>query len=94
MDDNERRACFRQDRRALPAYHGFCTLRLRALRRQHVLSIPTGLFIQAEYGLAAEGLTWVNFIFKNLVPVTLGNLVGGMAIVGAGYWFLYRNPKN
>ena len=56
--------------------------------------IPTGLFIQAEYGLAAEGLTWINFVFKNLVPVTLGNLVGGMAIVGAGYWFLYRNPKN
>ena len=52
--------------------------------------IPAGLFIQAEYGLAAEGLTWISFFVKNLIPVTLGNLVGGMAVVGAGFWLLYQ----
>lgn len=52
--------------------------------------IPTGLFIQAEYALAAEGLTWANFLVKNLLPVTLGNLAGGMGIVGGGCWLLYR----
>lgn len=56
----------------------------------NIFYIPAGLFIQAEYGLAAEGLTWISFFVKNLIPVTLGNLVGGMAVVGAGFWLLYQ----
>jgi len=34
-------------------------------------------------------LTWDAFLTGNLVPVTLGNIVGGSVLVGAVYWFLY-----
>lgn len=47
-----------------------------------------------EYGIAAEGLTWFNFLIKSLLPVTLGNIVGGAGIVGFGGWLIYlhRTP--
>lgn len=48
-----------------------------------------GLLTATEYGIAAEGLTWGSFLLHNLLPVTLGNIVGGSGIVGAGYWFLF-----
>lgn len=38
-------------------------------------------------------LTWGNFITHNLIPVTLGNLVGGALMVGMVYWFVYLRPK-
>ncbi len=34
-------------------------------------------------------LTWDAFLIANLVPVTLGNIVGGTVLVGAVYWFIY-----
>jgi formate transporter len=34
-------------------------------------------------------LTWGAFFIKNLLPVTLGNIVGGSGLVGLGYWFTY-----
>lgn len=33
-------------------------------------------------------LTWPNFLW-GLVPVTIGNVIGGGALVGALYWFIY-----
>lgn len=48
-----------------------------------------GIFTAGEYGIAAEGLTMGSFLFKNLLPVTLGNIVGGAGIVGVGYWLMY-----
>lgn len=52
------------------------------------------LLTSAEYGIVAEGLTWGNFLFKSLLPITLGNIVGGAGIVGVGYWlsYLHRTP--
>jgi formate/nitrite transporter len=38
-------------------------------------------------------LTWDNFIFANLIPVTLGNIVGGSVLVAAVYWFVYLRRK-
>lgn len=38
-------------------------------------------------------LTWPNF-FGNLVPVTIGNIIGGAVLVAAVYWFVYlRRPR-
>jgi formate transporter len=33
-------------------------------------------------------LTWPNFVWA-LVPVTIGNVIGGGVLVGAVYWFIY-----
>ena len=38
-------------------------------------------------GLSAVGLT------HNLIPVTLGNIVGGTLLVAGVYWFAYLRPK-
>jgi formate transporter len=32
----------------------------------------------------------ISGIVHNLVPVTLGNIVGGAGLVGAVYWAIYR----
>lgn len=57
--------------------------------------IPAGIFVSGEYGISAENLTWGRFLIGNLLPVTLGNLVGGMCVVGMGYFFVYlHQTKN
>lgn len=39
-------------------------------------------------------LTWGNFFLANLLPVTIGNIIGGAVMVGLIYWFIYlRKPK-
>ena len=35
-------------------------------------------------------LSWSNFFIKNLLPVTIGNIIGGGFLVGLVYWFIYR----
>ncbi len=34
-------------------------------------------------------LTWSNFFVANLLPVTIGNIIGGAIMVGLIYWFVY-----
>lgn len=36
-----------------------------------------------------ESLSWSSFFVNNLIPVTLGNIVGGTLFVGIAYWFVY-----
>ena len=38
-------------------------------------------------------LTWDSFLFSNLLPVTIGNVLGGALLVGAVYWFVYLRPR-
>jgi formate/nitrite transporter len=38
-------------------------------------------------------LNWLNFIVRNLIPVTLGNITGGAGMVGILYW-LSRKLEN
>lgn len=45
--------------------------------------IPTGLLENAES-------SWGDFIGKNLVPVTLGNIVGGMGLTAGILWLAHR----
>ncbi|NPV92896.1 MAG: formate/nitrite transporter family protein [Firmicutes bacterium] len=40
----------------------------------------------------ANVFTWKALILKNLVPVTLGNIVGGAVFVGSVYWYTYLRP--
>jgi formate/nitrite transporter len=39
-----------------------------------------------------ELLTWKSFVFNNLIPVTLGNIIGGVVFVAVIYWAIYLRP--
>ena len=64
--------------------------------------IPAGIFALSNeayanaaataYGYSAaqlEALTWGNMLLKNLIPVTLGNIVGGMVFVGLPLYLIH-----
>ncbi len=55
--------------------------------------IPSGLFAMKEYGITADGLTWGSFFINNEIPVTLGNIVGGM-FIGIMYWAIFLKKKH
>ena len=50
--------------------------------------IGAGIFASAEYAIAAN-VSWSGFLFGNLLPVTIGNLIGGAIFVGGVYWKVY-----
>jgi formate/nitrite transporter len=68
--------------------------------------IPAGLFVKYSGGaefFTAIGktaadfphLTWSNFFVANLIPVTIGNIIGGGIMVGRVYWFVFcRKASN
>lgn len=43
----------------------------------------------ATPGLDLSTLTWGRFLLDNLLPVTIGNVIGGGLLVGAVYWLAY-----
>ena len=47
------------------------------------------LLASLEYGITAEGLSVLNFFVNCIIPVTIGNIIGGAGIVGFGYWLGY-----
>jgi formate/nitrite transporter FocA (FNT family) len=55
--------------------------------------IPMGLLIKmfdpsfvTQAGLDLTKLTWGSFLIQNLLPVTIGNIIGGSFFVAAVYW--------
>jgi formate/nitrite transporter FocA (FNT family) len=63
--------------------------------------VTAGLFIEQDSAFVASlaeppdltGLTWGGFLLDNLLPVTIGNIVGGSLMVGAVYWFVYLRRR-
>jgi formate/nitrite transporter len=59
--------------------------------------VPIGILVKDESADAAStgglpdlaDLTWGAFFVDNLLPVTIGNVIGGTVLVGAIYWFIY-----
>jgi len=51
--------------------------------------IPTGLLLSARLGREVPGLTWTTFFRDNLLPVTLGNILGGVLFVAFAYWYVH-----
>jgi formate/nitrite transporter len=51
--------------------------------------IPAGLMTAALTNTPTK-VTWVNMWMSNLIPVTLGNIVGGLFFVGVIYWVAFR----
>jgi len=63
--------------------------------------IPFGLLIKSDAGFLAKigvaasdfgNLTVYGFLVRNLLPVTIGNIIGGSVMVGLVYWFIYLRP--
>ena len=63
--------------------------------------IPMGILMVSQpavlgaVGVTAEGvanLTWAGFV-GNLVPVTIGNIIGGGILIGAVYWLAYLRSE-
>ena len=51
--------------------------------------IPTGLLLARDFPGTDPSLTWGNFFIGNLLPVTLGNIIGGVVFVAFAYWFIH-----
>ncbi len=51
--------------------------------------IPAGMIASGLYGIPAEGLSLLGYFITNLIPVTLGNIIGGGLCVGAMYYLIY-----
>jgi len=67
--------------------------------------VPYALFIKAfdpafvtklaDKAPDLSKLTWGGFLLNNLLPVTIGNIIGGSGLVALMYWFVYlRGRKN
>jgi formate transporter len=65
----------------------------------NLFMIPLGIIIKtfasAEFWSLSQGspelfndLTFTNFVVNNLIPVTIGNIIGG-ALIGLAYWKIY-----
>ncbi len=67
----------------------------------NIYFIPMGIFLKTNddvmqaAGLdldAVSNLTWNGFLIDNLLPVTIGNIIGGAVMVAAIYWLVYLRP--
>ena len=65
--------------------------------------LPLALFIKYGSSLFGIGgdttadlsdLTWRSALVDNLLPVTIGNVIGGAVLVGAVYWFVYLRDRS
>ena len=66
--------------------------------------VPYALFIQmfdpsfvasvADKVPGLQSLTWSAFFVNNLIPVTIGNVIGGTALVAAVYWSVFLRNKD
>lgn len=66
--------------------------------------IPIGIVLRKNEAIVAASekmagkpldlslLSWKGFFIHNLIPVTLGNIVGGVILVGIIFWFVYLRP--
>ena len=49
--------------------------------------LPMGLFVGAD-------ITWAQIFINNIIPVTIGNIIGGALVIPGAYYFAYlRKPK-
>ena len=63
--------------------------------------VPMGIILQGQPSVVAAAetmsgaslmlgnLTWSGFILNNLIPVTIGNILGGSLLIGLVYWSVY-----
>ena len=54
---------------------------------------PAFVISLAEKAPDLSRLTWSGFFLNNLLPVTIGNIIGGAGLVAVTYWFVYLSKK-
>lgn len=55
----------------------------------NIYFIPEGILVAGARGITDPALTWNNFLLANLLPVTLGNILGGVLFVATAYWYIH-----
>jgi len=60
--------------------------------------VPVGIFLKntlaaTKANLDLSTLTWSGFLIRNLIPVTIGNIVGGSLFVGILYRIVYLGKE-
>ena len=55
----------------------------------NIYYIPEGILVAGSLGIMDPALTWNNFLLANLLPVTLGNILGGVLFVATAYWYIH-----
>jgi formate/nitrite transporter len=55
----------------------------------NIYYIPEGILVAGARGITDPALTWNNFLLTNLLPVTLGNILGGVLFVATAYWYVH-----
>ncbi|MGM0688754.1 MAG: formate/nitrite transporter family protein [Bacillota bacterium] len=61
--------------------------------------VPMGILIKNAdtiQGLLSpavlQSISWQAFVINNLIPVTIGNIIGGVVFVAVAYWTCYLRP--
>lgn len=57
-----------------------------------VTTALTGAVGAEQAAAMMDSLTWSNFFTVNLIPVTIGNVIGGVVLVATAYWYAYAKP--
>ena len=58
-----------------------------------IAGLDRGFVVAHDLGRHAQTLSWSAFLRGNLLPVTIGNVIGGTVLVGIVYWFVYLRPR-
>ena len=59
----------------------------------NIYFIPEGIMVAGSKGIADPALSWSNFLLVNLLPVTFGNIIGGVLFVATAYWYVHAAGK-
>ena len=52
-------------------------------------TVPAFAEAATAAGVDLDKVTWGGMFGSNLLPVTIGNIIGGAICVGVAYWYIY-----
>ena len=67
----------------------FVPLAILILQQQN----PAITALIEQSGADYSHINWMDFLLNNLLPVTVGNIIGGAVLVGLVYWFVYLRKR-
>ena len=67
-----------------------CWLPITAFQTMGMEHIVVNMFLHTAGPILGSGVPFVKVIFWNFIPVTLGNIVGGMVFIGMLFYSTHR----